>query len=385
MKYSAFISYNSNDDKWAKWLQRKLESFHLPSVIRNEKDEEKAVNIKKLKIFRYKSDLNTTSLTQGLAAELDESNYLIVICSPFSAQSEWVGKEIQHFIDTGKKDKIIPFIVGGEPYSKCKERECFNQVLIDAFPENDILGVNIDDYGDDPKIFRRRKAFVRVVSLVIGTSDAYNYLWNRYRHRWYQTIALRIFIFLLVVLSVLAVWSRNQPFNCSVSVKETTPLNKNLPPLSDAIISMRLDNEIKRDTLKSIGEKVIFKNIPGKYAQKKIHICFSVYGYEKVDTVISLSKNANILLNVRRDDAYGALGGVVIDGGGKAVPDAAVQVAGLTTKTDSKGHFMISIPIEKQVVQPKVVVSKKGYEDVKYERYPISKEWQIKLNKYGLK
>src|SRR5574344_1304979 len=217
MKYSAFISYNSNDDKWDKWLHRKLESFHLPSVIRPEKDEEKAVNIKKLKIFRYKSDLNTTSLTQGLAAELDESNYLIVICSPNSAQSEWVGKEIQHFIDTGKKDKIIPFIVDGEPYSKYKYRECFNKVLLDAFPDNDLLGVNINDYGDDPRIFRRRKAFVRVVSLIIDTPDAYSYLWNRYRHRWYQVIALRIVLIIIVLSSIFVVWSNNQPFSCNIS------------------------------------------------------------------------------------------------------------------------------------------------------------------------
>jgi hypothetical protein len=39
MKYTAFISYNSKDDRWAKWLQRKLEVYSMPVVIRNEKDE----------------------------------------------------------------------------------------------------------------------------------------------------------------------------------------------------------------------------------------------------------------------------------------------------------------------------------------------------------
>ena len=39
MKYTAFISYNSKDDKWAKWLQRKLEGYSIPVVIKNEKDE----------------------------------------------------------------------------------------------------------------------------------------------------------------------------------------------------------------------------------------------------------------------------------------------------------------------------------------------------------
>ena len=32
----AFISYKREDEKWAKWLQRKLESYKLPVVIREE-------------------------------------------------------------------------------------------------------------------------------------------------------------------------------------------------------------------------------------------------------------------------------------------------------------------------------------------------------------
>ena len=34
--YYAFISYSHKDEKWAKWLQRKLESYRLPTVIRKE-------------------------------------------------------------------------------------------------------------------------------------------------------------------------------------------------------------------------------------------------------------------------------------------------------------------------------------------------------------
>lgn len=31
-KYYAFISYNSADEKWAKWLQHNLEYYHIPST-----------------------------------------------------------------------------------------------------------------------------------------------------------------------------------------------------------------------------------------------------------------------------------------------------------------------------------------------------------------
>ena len=64
MKYIAFISYNSKDDRWAKWLQRKLEAYNMPVVIRNEKDEvvRREEKPTKLRVFRYRADLNTVSL-----------------------------------------------------------------------------------------------------------------------------------------------------------------------------------------------------------------------------------------------------------------------------------------------------------------------------------
>lgn len=380
MKYAAFISYNSNDDKWARWLQRKLETYHLPNIIRNEKAEEQALAVKKLRVFRYRSDLNATSLSDGLAKELDDSNYLIVICSPHSAQSEWVGKEIRHFIDTGKKNKIIPFIVNGEPYSKDPAVECFNPVMLDAFPHNDMLGVNLNDYGDDSRVFRRRKAFVRIVSLVIDVPDAYNYLWNRYRHRWYQMMVMRTVLALLVLWMITFAWNRNQPFNCWVEVKETTPENSHLPALADAVISMQLDNEVKRDTLKDIGSRVFFRNIPGKYRGRNVTVHFEGYGYAKEDTVIGLLRNKRITLYIHRDDTYGVLAGVVKDSQGKPVSGASVKAVGLLTRTDDNGHFSMKIPIEKQVPQPTVTVSKVGFADEVYKNCSVSKDWQVMLN-----
>ena len=214
MKYTAFISYNSKDDRWAKWLQRKLEAYSIPVVIRNEKDEvvRREEKQKKLRVFRYRADLNTVSLNEGLAKELDEARWLIVICSPNSAKSEWVGKEIQHFLDTGRRDHILPFIVSGTSYSG-DENECLNPVLKAAFPDGDILGVNIDDYGDDPRIYRKRKALVRTVSLLIEVPDAYSYLWNRYRMRFWEGVVLKAAGAVAVVLLLLWAWHYNAEFD----------------------------------------------------------------------------------------------------------------------------------------------------------------------------
>ena len=76
--YYAFISYNRTDEQWAKWLHKKIEYFHIPSEIRR-----KHLGIpKKIRpVFWYKQDLSGTVLKPKLNAALNESKYLIVICS----------------------------------------------------------------------------------------------------------------------------------------------------------------------------------------------------------------------------------------------------------------------------------------------------------------
>ena len=110
--YYAFISYCGSDEKWAKWLHKKLEYCHIPSELCKEHP-----NLpKKIRpVFWYKQDLSGTKLRKSLHSELNESKYLIVICSPESAKAFWVNDEVQAFIAQGKGDKIIPFIVSGTP------------------------------------------------------------------------------------------------------------------------------------------------------------------------------------------------------------------------------------------------------------------------------
>lgn len=102
--YYAFISYNRTDEQWAKWLHKKIEYFHIPSEIRR-----KHLGIpKKIRpVFWYKQDLNGTVLKPKLNAALNESKYLIVICSPAAALSEWVDYEVKEFIRQGKKNTLF--------------------------------------------------------------------------------------------------------------------------------------------------------------------------------------------------------------------------------------------------------------------------------------
>ena len=120
-EYYAFISYKREDEQWAKWLQHKLEHYKLPSNLNGRTDLPREIR----PVFRDTSELNPGNLPQQIHEALAASRHLIVICSPRSAQSEWVNLEIETFIARGKQDCIIPFIIDGEPFAKYPAEECF--------------------------------------------------------------------------------------------------------------------------------------------------------------------------------------------------------------------------------------------------------------------
>lgn len=379
MKYTAFISYNSKDDRWAKWLQRKLEAYNIPVVIRNERDEvvKREEKPKKFRVFRYRADLNTVSLNKGLAKELDDARWLIVICSPNSAKSAWVGKEIQHFLDTGRRDHILPFIVSGTSYSG-DENECLNPMLKAAFLDGDILGVNIDDYGDDSRIYRKRKALVRTVSMLIEVPDAYSYLWNRYRMRFWEGVALKAAGTAAIILLLLWAWNYNAEFDTQIRLNDTTPTNF-LPTPDSLKVMLALDNEEKTLVLTETGETGAFKNLPGRFANQETRLTFEAEGYEPVDTVVNLLRNGEVNLNIHRDDTYGVLAGTIINEQGQPVGGAKVEVEGLTCTSQEDGSFKLKIPLEKQTPCPSVRISKAGYQTEEYTRQGVGVNWKVMM------
>ena len=122
-KYFAFISYSTKDTEWGKRLQKKLEHYRMPATLCSEHNwDRKPMN----PIFFAPTDIQPGGLTEELQERLKASKNLIVICSPNSAQSEWVGKEIEFFHNLGRTKNIHFFIVDGIPHSVTPATECFN-------------------------------------------------------------------------------------------------------------------------------------------------------------------------------------------------------------------------------------------------------------------
>lgn len=351
-KYTAFISYNSKDNCKARWLQQRLECYSLPSVIANEKGEilrSSDRKPKKFRIFRYVTDLVAQNLDDGLRQELDQSKYLIVICSPNSANAPWVRKEVKHFIDTGQKKQIIPFVIKGVPYSGGDD-ECFTQELKEAFPGGSALGVSLNDYGDDLWIFRKRKAVAKMVSLLIDLPNAYDFIWNRYRANYIKLLMLRTILALLVVFSIYfsveVVKNMEKPFEMSISVSEEGG-NTYLPPIEDIEISISIEGDkIRKDTIKSLNDKAVFGQIPGRMIGKSLKLSVRNASCYNVDTIMPVQHQLSVVL-YRHPDYYGKIKVIVIKDE-ERLCNQWVSVEGFNGKTNDDGELLINIPLSSQ-------------------------------------
>lgn len=198
-QYYAFISYKREDEMWAKRLQRKLESYKLPTIIRKERpDLPKYLR----PVFRDGTDLTGGVLSYQLHQELLCSKYLIVICSPNVTKSEWVNKEAQTFIDDGRTEQIIPFIIKGTPHAVSAADECFPKALLKIPKEKELLGINVQEMG-------RSAAFIRLVATMLGVR--FDTLWQRHRRSLIRRRIVYCCAAVMLMLLALFVWDYNRP------------------------------------------------------------------------------------------------------------------------------------------------------------------------------
>ncbi len=112
-RYHAFISYSHGDEAKARWLQRALEGYRLPASLRQ---AHPGLPARLYPIFRDRDELASGhDLSDSIRLAMDNSNALIVICSPAAAASRWVNVEIHCFRDSGRGHRIFCCLVAGSP------------------------------------------------------------------------------------------------------------------------------------------------------------------------------------------------------------------------------------------------------------------------------
>ena len=343
-KYFAFISYNSKDTEWGKRVQKKLEHYRMPATLCREHGwERKPIN----PVFFAPTDIQPGGLTEELQERLKASRNLIVICSPNSAKSEWVGKEIEFFHQLGRTKQIHFFIVDGVPHSGDPDTECFNPI-VDTLGLPEILGANIHE-----KIYRwpwlnKERAYVQLVSKLLGVE--FDAIWQRHKRQLIRNIIAWTIGALIVLATLLGVWLTNQPVDVEVRLNEASVHNDNLPALENAVVTMTLDNETKVDTVRSLDSGIIFKNIPHRFINDKVRVRVECQNFLTTDTIMVLSDHVSI--DVRRDpEVFGNVHFKLWNPDTEQIsPNTEVNVDGHSVKSDADGYVMLSIPLSEQEV-----------------------------------
>lgn len=101
--YNAFISYSRRDSLAATGIQKALHRIGR-----------RPGRLYALRVFRDSTDLVASPDLWGRVREaIDRSGYLIVLLSPAAAASDWVNKEVLHWIQTRGLERLLLVLVGG--------------------------------------------------------------------------------------------------------------------------------------------------------------------------------------------------------------------------------------------------------------------------------
>lgn len=168
MRYRAFLSYSHADEKWARWLMRRLEAYRVPRNLVGAPGRDGPIPAKLGQMFRDRDELPSAGdLSSTISAALADSSALVVICSPSSARSRWVNAEIEAFRASGRGGRIFSFIIDGDPASREPGVASFPQALIEpetpGGPEREPLAADARKAGDG-----RDRAFLKLVAGLLG-------------------------------------------------------------------------------------------------------------------------------------------------------------------------------------------------------------------------
>ena len=349
-KYFAFISYNSHDIAWGKRLQRKLESYRMSATLCSEHGwQRKPIN----PIFFAPSDIQPGGLTEELQERLKASRHLIVICSPNSAKSEWVGKEIEYFHQLGRTKNIHFFIIDGEPHSGNPDTECFNPIIVTlGLPE--ILGANIHEHIFRWSWLNKERAYVQLISKLLGVE--FDAIWQRHKRLLIGKSIAWVFGIVCTLSAMIGVYMMNQPVDVKLNLNEVSYLNTNLPPLRNAEVVLKLQNEEKRAVVVSLDSFAVFKNIPYKFLNKEVQVLVHTKDHVDVDTTILLSENCTIDIH-RNPSVYGNIKFQIWDENVNGIPNVDIKILNNEAVSDAEGYVSLFIPLEQQQTKYKVVSS----------------------------
>jgi hypothetical protein len=269
--YVAFISYSHKDSATGRWLHRKLEGYRLPKRLAGTQGEDGEVPARLTPIFRDRDELPAAGdLSERVRAALAVSKNLIVLCSPNSAASPWVAKEIATFRELHPGRPIFTAIVEGEP------GQCFSPALLEGGVEP--LAADLRKEGDG-----RRLGLLKLVAGLAGVGldalvqrDAA----RRVRRVTYVTAAAVTAMLMMALLTAFALNARAEAERQRAE--------------AEGLVEFMLTD--LRDRLKGVGRLDVLKSVN----DRALHY----YQRQNIKSLPpgSLERRARILLALGEDD-----------------------------------------------------------------------------------
>ena len=128
--YDAFISYSHNekDAFAAEQLHKTLEHYHIPKRIQQSSGKKKIE-----RVFRDREEMPISfNLASNIQEALDQSEFLILMCSPNSIKSEWVQREVETFLKSHSKEQVLTVLLEGEPEKVFPEVLCYEERKVES-------------------------------------------------------------------------------------------------------------------------------------------------------------------------------------------------------------------------------------------------------------
>ena len=314
IKYNAFISYKHAplDNKIAKEIQTGLEHFSIPGKIR------KQSGVKRFeRIFRDLEELPITSdLNDNIAKALNNSDFLIVICSTNTKKSTWVIKEIEEFLKTHTKKQVFTVLADGEPEDVIPDILKYDTVtrkLSDGteITREEIIEPLSCDYRM-PVRHARRVELPRLAASMLGCS--YDELMNRRRQYRIKRIAalsgvLAALLFLIIgYLSWSVIQIRTNLRNALINeAKYNSAIAENYLDSRDrvhavqtaltALPSYEGERPVTSEALKALTDSLATYSMPGTWRYMDSWTYDMGERISKIDASVSVSSLAILDIN----------------------------------------------------------------------------------------
>ncbi|MCL2018872.1 MAG: TIR domain-containing protein [Oscillospiraceae bacterium] len=194
LHYDVFISYRHGelDGFIAEKLHKMLETYRVPASVAKKLGKKKLA-----RVFRDRDELPTSSnLSDSITDALINSDFLLLICSKRTCQSQWVMREVETFGELHGKDKIITLLIDGEPDESfpegLRERKIGNEIIfveplaadIRASTDGKPLSKTRNKDWDRSLKLLRTEEKLRLLAPILGC--AYDTLRRRHRRRLIQ-------------------------------------------------------------------------------------------------------------------------------------------------------------------------------------------------------